>query len=143
MAASRSNSEEAGVKRILGASIQRFVVDLKRGDFEALTAQYAEDAVLLPQNAGILRGRAAIANFFRTWMTSTTIQEIEILTENIRVVGETAYEVGTYRMVFQDVGSPPARDEGKFLVVRERGPDGKWLISYDMSGSNQKRVGAR
>ncbi|MGB6501231.1 MAG: DUF4440 domain-containing protein [Thermoplasmata archaeon] len=137
MTESKTGPTDAGVRQILESSIQRFVTELKQSDVQALTDQYTHNAILLPQNAGIIRGKAAINRFFRDWLTSTKIREIEITTTDVRIVGDTAYEVGTYRMVFEEAGSAPVRDEGKFFVVRERGPEGKWLISYDMSGSNQ------
>jgi hypothetical protein len=48
-----------------------------------------------------------------------------------------AYVRGTYTMTLAPAGAPEANDSGKFLEVRYRQPDGRWLIAVDMFSSSQ------
>jgi uncharacterized protein (TIGR02246 family) len=121
----------------LEAARRTFIAAMKRGDFTALAALYAEDAIVVPQTSEIRRGSTAIRKFFRNWLSSTKVREFEVTTEDLRLDGNTAYTVGTYRMSCEDASGERISDEGKYLIVYERGPNGEWRIARDMSSSNR------
>jgi ketosteroid isomerase-like protein len=54
----------------------------------------------------------------------------------IMVVGDTAYEVGTYQMDLTPQGSPALSDVGKYLMVWKRASDGTWRVLRDMYNTN-------
>jgi ketosteroid isomerase-like protein len=68
------------------------------GDASAVVAMYGEDAVLMPTDCPLLRGRAAIEQYYREWfmgpakVTAFTFTHLES-----PVLGDTAFDVGTYR----------------------------------------------
>jgi uncharacterized protein (TIGR02246 family) len=133
----RSRSKGKTARDELEESRRSFITAMKRSDPVALAAHYTPDAILVPQKSEIIRGRASIQPFLRRWLSSTKVREFEVATEDLRVLGDAAYAVGTYRMACDDAGSGTVRDEGKFLIVYERSPDGKWQIVRDISSSSR------
>lgn len=104
------------------------------GDFDAFAALYTEDAVLLPPNAPAVRGRAAIRDF---WASVPTITAFDIDVEEIVGRGDLAYVQGTYVLELTPPGAAePIRDEGKFIEIRRRQPDGSWPLARDIYNSD-------
>ena len=100
-----------------------------RGDADALTEMYAEDAVLLPPDHEPIEGREAIGAFWR----KGTDQGLEVTTIRIDTDGRIGYLVGRYRL-------PPTADEpadsGKYLVCLRRQTDGAWKLTADIWNSS-------
>jgi ketosteroid isomerase-like protein len=130
---------KAGTARKAVAAARRGFIDaMRRGDAAALAARYDDGAIVVPQTSGVCRGRASIQKLFRSWLSSARIREFVTETKDLRILGEAAFEVGTYRMVIEDRRTGIIRDEGKFLIVYERQSNGTWLISRDMSSSTRR-----
>ena len=90
----------------------------KRGDAAGVAAFYAEDAILMPPNQPILRGKKAIQEFFQGMIdqvggTPTTPQMVEFGVE-----GNLAYQVATFTIP----------DQGKLLEIFRPQQDGSWKI---------------
>jgi uncharacterized protein (TIGR02246 family) len=133
-----SRPEGARARKAVKSARESFIAAMRRSDAAALAAHYGEDAIVIPQVSGVCRGRASIAKLFSSWLSSATVREFETATDDLRVIDNAAFEVGTYRMVVDAAGSDPVTDEGKFLIVYERSSNGGWLISRDMSCSNRR-----
>jgi uncharacterized protein (TIGR02246 family) len=125
-------------RKSLEACRRAFIAAMKRSDFAALAALYADDAIIVPQSTEFCRGATAIQKLLHDWLSSTRIREFDVTTEDLRLNGHSAYAVGTYRMSCEDATGERIRDEGKYLIVYERGPDGRWRITRDMSSSNRR-----
>lgn len=134
----QSRHDIEGARQAIEAVRRSFVAAMKRGDVPDLVACYGEEAIVVPQNSDVCQGRTSVERLFNSWLSSTTVREFEVQTKDLRVVGDSAYEVGTYRMVCEEAGSGPVSDQGKFLIVYERDDDGKWLITRDMSSSDRR-----
>jgi len=122
----------AAVRQAIEASHAAYVAAVKRGDMTALGTHFTEDAIFLPPHADMQRSRATIEQWFGSWLPSIPVQDFEIKTADITVVGATAYEVGTYQMTLAPAGARPISDQGKYLMVWQRGVDGRWRILRDM-----------
>jgi uncharacterized protein (TIGR02246 family) len=76
------------------------------GDPSAVAALYQEDGVVMPAGLPLLRGRAAIEQFYRECfksmpkMTAFTFSHLEG-----RIVGDTIYDVGTYQQTLSVGGA--------------------------------------
>ncbi|MEN8375353.1 MAG: DUF4440 domain-containing protein [Gemmatimonadota bacterium] len=104
------------------------------GDFDAFAALYTEDAILLPPNAPAVTGRSAIRDY---WASVPPIVAFEIEVEEIVGRGDLAYVQGSYLLELAPPGAPePIRDNGKFIEIRRRQPDGSWPLSRDIYNSN-------
>jgi len=103
-------------------------------DWATVAEMYTDDAVVCPANEPSVNGRAAI----RAWVESfPPITEHSV--NNVQVEGrdDLAYVVGTYAMTVEPPGAPgPVKDTGKYVEIRRRQPDGKWLIAVDIFNSD-------
>jgi ketosteroid isomerase-like protein len=133
-----TRAKDGGARKGIEAARRSFIAAMRRGDVAALVAHYDEEAIVVPQTSGVCRGRASIKKLFTRWLSSARVRKFEAKTEDLRILEDSAFEVGTYRILLGDTGSGPVRDEGKFLIVYEQKPDGSWLISRDMSSSNTR-----
>jgi uncharacterized protein (TIGR02246 family) len=95
------------------------------GDASAVAAMYREDAVLMPNECPLLRGRDAIEQFYREWfkspakVTAFTFTHLES-----PVVGETAYDVGTYRQTLALGTGGTVNVSDKYSVILRRSGGG-------------------
>lgn len=92
--------------------------------------RYAEDAVLMAPNGDILRGRAAIEQYWTDLMAhgflSLALQPFRSTSAD-----SVAYEVGTYDLRMA-AGSGSTVASGQFVTVYKRGEDGAWSVVYDV-----------
>jgi len=102
-------------------------------DWEALGEVYTEDATLMPPNHDPVEGRAAIQEFFGTFPPITDVQ-LEIV--EIDGTGDTAYVRGRYTITMAPEGAEPITDSGKYLEVRRKQADGRWLFTHDLWNSD-------
>lgn len=101
---------------------------------EAITALYAEDALLLPPGAPAARGRDAILAFFKADVaaskTAGVVMHLDPGTE-VGVMGDMGWESGTYSVTIDGA----VVDTGKFMSVSVK-RDGKWLYLRDTWNSD-------
>ncbi len=113
---------------------QTFVKAALAKDWTTLAALYLDDAVLNPPNEPAVKGRAAIRAWFEKFPPLTDFKF-----SNVKVEGrdDLAYVLGTYTMTIAPPGAPgPVNDSGKYVEVRRRQPDGRWLIAVDIFNSD-------
>ena len=130
-AAQDTTADEAMIR----ASAPAWAAAYNAGDADAITALYAEDAVLQPPGAPSATGSAAIREFIASDIVATKAAG---LTMNIPeagavdVSGDLAYEAGTYTVTD---ASGATVDAGKYLGVFQK-KDGKWLYVRDTWNSD-------
>jgi CubicO group peptidase (beta-lactamase class C family) len=102
-----------------------------RGDAQGMAALYTEDAAIFPSGRPIIRGRAAIATY---WTLAPNVKVVEHKTtaDSVIIVGNTAYDYGTFRSVTARDGQSGSPGYGKYVIVWRRLPDGRWLIHLDI-----------
>jgi uncharacterized protein (TIGR02246 family) len=109
----------------------RFAEAYNRGDIAAVGALYDADAIVLAPNAPPMRGRQNIEAFWGG-ARQQGFRSISLTTTAVEVTGDYALELGNYRLVIQPPGQGEGVDQGKFMVVWKRQPDGTWKIYRDM-----------
>jgi uncharacterized protein (TIGR02246 family) len=114
-----------------------FMAAANAGNVDAVVAVYANDAVLLPPNAPAQRGRNAIRTFWGGLLKAYTLK-FEVGSDTVEGRGDLAYTVGHYRFtaVPKDKANPGMADEGKFVEILKKQPDGSWKYAVDMYNSN-------
>jgi ketosteroid isomerase-like protein len=113
------------------AMSQEFLDRVGAEDWDGLSKMYTEDAVVMQPNQPALVGREAIRDF---WAAMPPIKELRFADDGITGEGDLAYVYGRYWLVFDLPGAPS--DEGKYLDVRQRQPDGRWLYIAEMANSS-------
>lgn len=128
-----TSSDVAAIHRVDSA----FSAAANAGDAAAVAAVYLEDAHLLPPNAEAIAGREAIGKFWGGLLDAYQVR-ITIGSDEVEGRGDLAYTRGHYTLQ----ATPKAkgagfREEGKFVEVLRRRPDGSWGYAVDMYSPNQ------
>ena len=126
-------AEEAAIRRADSV----FVMAVNAADVDGVVGVYAVDAALLPPNLPVQRGHDAVKAYWGGFLDVYTVR-FEIGSDTIEGRGDLAYNVGHYRFtaVPKAKGAPGVADEGKFVEVLKKQPDGSWKYVVDMYSSN-------
>jgi len=116
----------------IAAAYEKFVDAVARGDADAITALYTEDARILPPGGDIVSGRAALPAFWAA-MLGMGIKRCSFDTLEVEEHGDAAIEIG--RVTLYADGDVQI-DTPKYLVVWKR-EDGKWRMHRDIFNSDQ------
>ena len=122
-------------ERAIRGHVDHWLQLVKAKDAAGIAALYAEDGAVMPPNAPIGKGRAAIQ---QTWasMMQTPGFDLTFVPEQIIVSssGDMALDRGTYRLVIAPNGTAQT-DTGKYVVVwRKIG--GEWKAAADIFNSD-------
>lgn len=114
--------------RIIRDMEAEFESHANAGDAAALSqAFYAQDAQLLPPNAPLAQGAAAIHEFWTAFFAGKPT-DIKMDTYHVDASGEMAYSLGTYRYTQAGAGH-----QGKYIVVYRKEGDGYKCIADSFS----------
>jgi uncharacterized protein (TIGR02246 family) len=100
------------------------------GDAGSVADMFEDDAILMPPNQPALSGKLAIQRFYEGWChspmkpTAFTFDHIEAT-----VLGDSAYDVGTYKMTMPLGPGRDVQDSGKYSVIM-RHSGSRWKIAY-------------
>lgn len=109
-----------------------FVAAFKRGDAAAMAALYTAQGQLLPANSDVVRGTAAIRQFWQG-IIDMGLQDAVLETLELEAHGDTAIEVGRYKLL---AAAGVLADSGKYLVVWKN-QDGAWRLHRDIWTTSQ------
>ncbi len=110
-----------------------FAAAVGAGDAEAMTAQYAPDAMVLPPSMAMAHGTDQIRQLWKG-MTSVKVA-LQLTQETADGAGDFMYTTGKYH--YQELPAETgAHEDGKYLEVFRRGADGKWMIVADSWSPN-------
>lgn len=104
------------------------------GDAGAVVAMYGQNARLLPPNADIVAGRAALEPFLQGFLDTGAKLSFDLI--HVYESPDVCTAVGSYEMTFPAATGGPDRDLGKFVEVWVRQSDGSWLMEDDIFNSN-------
>src|SRR6187431_3234403 len=91
-------------------------------DAAAIAKLYTADGVEMPPNAPAAKGRAAIEAFHRAFAQQWMMHGMTITPTETRVVGDTAYDIGTYKQTLMaQKGGGMVEDKGKYIVLLKKG----------------------
>jgi len=128
-----SAADQAAIR----ATDTAFATAAGAGDVTRLAAMYLADASLMPPNAAAIQGRDGIQKFWGAFLDPYRLN-ITVTAEEIEGHGDLAYARGRYTLDLtpKAQGAAPVHDEGKFLEILRRQPDGTWRYAVDMYSSD-------
>ncbi len=104
-----------------------------KGDFAGVGTLYTSDAVALPPDAGIVKGRDAISAMWKDMATKVT--EPRLTTVDVRRLSpRAAREIGTFTL--KTKGDSPQELSGKYVAIWEK-VRGGWKLSTDIWNSGK------
>ncbi len=122
--------ERAALERVVDAYVRANAAE----DVAALTGLYADDALLLPPDEGLIEGRNGIETFWTSGMEPGLL----ITPVRVEIHGDAGLVVGRYT-VPEHADSPA--DSGKcVLMFRRSGPN--WRITADIWNTSTPRADA-
>src|SRR5262245_2208366 len=101
-----------------------------------IKAFYAKDAVLMPPNHPTVEGTSAIQGFLQGLMDAG-LTSIKLETTAVGSAGNQAYGRGRYALSISPPGGVPVHEEGKYIVVYQRQPNGAWRAVADIFNSDE------
>ena len=112
-----------------------------KGDLAVLAGQFADDAVRLFPNAPVIAGKEAIAKTIQATIDRYRQEETDVA-EDVHVVGDLGYAVGTYvyKAAAKVPGEAVIEDKGKYVDIYRRQSDGSWKIIVDIPNSDLPAV---
>ncbi|HET9263878.1 MAG TPA: SgcJ/EcaC family oxidoreductase [Vicinamibacterales bacterium] len=114
------------VRSQIEAGNREFMAAFAKRDAAAVAALYTDGGQLLPPNSEVVRGHEAIREFWQGAMTRG-LTGATLETVDVDASGETAVEVGRYRLTAGDAEA----DHGKYIVVWKN-VDGRWKLHRDI-----------
>ena len=126
-----SGAEEQAVR----AQVDRWLGLVKAKDAAAISALYTDDGAVMPANAPIAKGHAAIQ---QTWASLMQIPGFALTFTPDQVIvsssGDMALDRGTYSLTVAPNGTPQT-DTGKYVVVWRK-VGGEWKAAADIFNSD-------
>jgi len=113
-------------------------------DLEKFTSVYADDAVLMLENAPDISGKTAIREAIGGMMQDPNFAlSFEANKVVVARSGDLAYEAGTYSMTMSDAKKKPSTQKGNYVVVWQKQADSVWKVVRDVPVSDPPPAPAR
>lgn len=130
-ACAQPRRSESADRAAIAATAREFSARYMRGDAAGMTALYTEDGVIFPGGRPMIRGREAIQQY---WTMPPGVQMVEhqTVSDSVVIVGNTAYDWGTFHSRVSRDDEPGNRGYGKYVIVWRRGDDGQWRMHLDI-----------
>jgi len=117
------------------------VAALNTGDARAWAALFTDDGVQMPPNMPANIGRAAIEPWSTGFMDMFGV-EFALSVDEVRVLGDWAFERGTYTIGLNPKsGGPSMQDTGKYITIYQRKSGDSWRMARDIWNSNNPPPG--
>jgi uncharacterized protein (TIGR02246 family) len=118
---------------------KEFMAAFNAKDAAKVASFYAEDAVVMPPNHALVKGRANIEAFFKQEFQQG-VTNLQLRPMESAIAGAQAFEAGTSTVTIKGGGvggsGAAVTDNGKYLTTFKRvGAD--WKITYDIFNSDQ------
>lgn len=115
------------VHAAVAAANAGFCEAINRGDIGAACQVYTADACLLSPEHAMVRGREAIAAFWKATVPAMGVQRVALRTVDLAVSGSMAREIGEATLALAT-----GQAVIKYVVVWQREADGTWRWSVDI-----------
>jgi ketosteroid isomerase-like protein len=108
----------------------------KEKNFDKLATILADDIIMMPPNDTSLYGKAEVLEWFKEYFAHFNIANLTPTERDVFVVNDIAIENWTYMVSIRPIeGSDRIRDDGRFLTIWKKQPDGAWKISHSIWNS--------
>jgi uncharacterized protein (TIGR02246 family) len=103
----------------------------RKGDADRMAALYTQDAMALPPDGPVVKGRESIKQMWASAMAQMGLRDVKLDTLDLEIAGDTAHEVGEATLSLE--AEPGKRQAAvvKFVVVWKK-VDGQWRLHRDI-----------
>jgi uncharacterized protein (TIGR02246 family) len=108
------------------------------GDLDRWMELWIDDAIQMPPDVPRRVGKEAIQTGMEPGFENFDLTNMVILTEEVKILGNTAYSHGTYTFdMTPKEGGEGQSVSGKFLDILVKQADGSWRIALDCHNYNE------
>lgn len=133
-----ANKEKTmGMKKVLEDFDAAYNKAFNRGDAAGCAAFFTDDVILLAPDQPMIRGNRAFQELYQSRMDDSSGGTHSNQLVEYGVEGDMAYQVGTYAIT----GTDPS-EEGKFVNILRRQPDGTWKVFVSIFNSDKPQQAA-
>jgi len=117
---------------------EEFPLAHKYHDGAKLAEFYTEDAMLIPPDEPIVKGKQAIAEWYeRQFKKAQPIENPTVTIEEIEVFGNLAFNRGNFILKFEgETADKPVILNLRFITIWRKQPDGSWRFYRDIWNTN-------
>ena len=110
-------------------------------DAAGVAKLFTADGVEMPPNAPAAKGRAAIEAYHKAFAQQFMLHGMTISPTETKVLGDTAYDIGTYKQTLMAMkGGGMIEDKGKYVVLLKK-EGGNWMITHAIYNSDNPLPG--
>lgn len=110
------------------SSIRDFSTAVMKSDYQSIGMAYTDDARIFPNNRDIIKGREAITGYW-TLPEGVRIKYHKITPEEIKILGNEAYDYGYYEGTTQRADGTESSWKGKYVIIwRKIGQEWKMYL---------------
>ncbi|THK34018.1 SgcJ/EcaC family oxidoreductase [Ensifer sp. MPMI2T] len=115
------------IRVIVSQANDRWNAAFNRGDAAAVAALYTPDATVLPHTHAVVKGQAAIADFW-AGLISAGVKGHGIELLDAQAAGDVAYSSGKWWATGSGEDGRPAQFEGTIVTIWRKQNDGSWKL---------------
>jgi uncharacterized protein (TIGR02246 family) len=114
------------------AAVKEWSAAAQAKDAETFASFYADDGVLMLEDAPDVSGAAAIREGIGGMMEDPNF-DLSFAADKVVAArsGDLAYETGTFTLTVSDPDQKPATEKGHYVVVWRKQADGAWKAAVD------------
>ena len=129
MASQNYTGNQEDIAKIL-SNINKFSAFVMASDYESIGSAYTVDAKIFPNNLEIIHGREAIIEYW-TLPKGVQIKYHKINPEEIKIIGNEAYDYGYYEGTTLRSNGTESNWKGKYVIIWRK-TDQDWKIYLDI-----------
>ena len=115
----------------IAATNRAFEEAVRKGDVDRLAYLYTTDAMALPPDGPIVKGREAIKELWGGVIRDMALRDVQLQTLDLEITGDAACEVGEARLTLEPPSSEPTTVTVKYVVAWKKAA-GRWLLHRDI-----------
>ncbi|PYQ05553.1 MAG: hypothetical protein DMF82_08160 [Acidobacteria bacterium] len=139
-----AESKSAADRVAIDKGHETFMVAMRASDCTGLLRVVADDAVFVPPNAPNAVGKEGIRSWCQGAFSQARTSAVSVSDRQVTVTGDWGIEHGKFDWTLAPVaGGNSVRDQGNFLAIWHRPPDGSWKVTRDIWNSSLPLPGAR
>ena len=121
----------------IGTLRTAWVAAFNAEDAAKTAALYTPDAIRMEDNMPPIKGREAIQKGLSEVMSAYDC-DISVTSEELVIAGNWAFDRGNFmsHLMPKDPKQQMIMDQGKYLAVLHKQPDGSWLLAREIGNSN-------
>jgi uncharacterized protein (TIGR02246 family) len=122
----------AAAKAAINAASDEWSKDISAKDLDKCVSYYEDDAVLFAPNAPAIVGKDAIRAAWKQLLSSPKVQmSFSSAAIDVARSGDLAVQRGAFQAVITDAKGKATTENGRFVIVWQKQPDGTWKVMAD------------